>query len=114
MTSRLRSDFWVAAYIRRVEIEGAVAMLRRRGAAEAGAVYVKVDHLDGQSAFYAPAPPSLDTEDDGVRRWQRTHEAATLDSIDVEARITKEMRFDPDLWLIEVEDRQGRHFLDIG
>ena len=111
---RLRSDFWVSAYIRRVEGEGSVAMLRRRGAAEAGAIFIKVDRLDGQAAFYAPAPQSLMQEDDGVRRWHRTHDAETIDAADVEARIVKELKFDPDLWIIEVEDRAGRHFLDLG
>jgi len=44
---RLKSGIWVAAYIRRAQIEGAQAMLRRRGADEAGAVFIKVSRLDG-------------------------------------------------------------------
>ena len=110
---RLRSDFWVSAYIRTVELEGAVAMLRTRGAAEAGAIFVKVDRLDGQAALYAPAPQSLSQEDDGIRRFHRAHAEETRDSPDIEAMIVRERRFDGDLWLVEVEDRQGRHFLDL-
>ncbi|MFL4991547.1 MAG: DUF1491 family protein, partial [Microvirga sp.] len=30
--SRLRSDFWVSAYLRRCSVEGAEAALRKRGA----------------------------------------------------------------------------------
>ena len=87
-------------------------MLRKRGAAEAGAIFIKVDYLNGQSAFYAPAPQSL-TTDEYERRFVKAHDAPTLDSSEIEARIVKQQRFDSDLWLIEVEDREGRHFLDL-
>ena len=53
--SRLRSDFWVSAYIRRCGVEGIEAVLRKRGAAEAGALFVKVDRLDGTASLYGPA-----------------------------------------------------------
>jgi hypothetical protein len=112
MTARLRSDIWVAAYIRRIEIEGLVAMLRKRGAPEAGAIFIKVDYLNGQSALYSPAPQSLSSSD-GVRNFRRTHQLETLETIDIEAKIIKEQKFDSDLWLVEVEDRQGRHFLEL-
>ena len=52
---RLRADIFVSAYIRRCEVENVVAMLRKRGAAEAGAIFVKVDRLDGTAALYGPA-----------------------------------------------------------
>ena len=56
---RLRSDLWVAAYLRRCGAQGAPAVLRRRGAREAGAIFVKIDGLDGRSALYGPVPQSL-------------------------------------------------------
>jgi hypothetical protein len=31
----------------------------------------------------------------------------------VEERLTREVRFDPDAWIVETEDRAGRHFLDL-
>jgi hypothetical protein len=110
---RLRSDIWVAAYLRRVAIEGAFAVLSRRGAAEAGAIYVKVDRLDGRLALYAPAPQS-EFSDRGVERlWSRAHKEEWVDAAFIEARMAKEIRFDSDLWLIEVEDRAGRCWLDL-
>jgi hypothetical protein len=112
MTARLKSSLFVAAYLRRCQVEGAVAVLRRRGADEAGAIFVKVDSLDGQAALYGPAPQSLMTEDDGIRRFVRlTAEGAT--PLDAEEKLQKEIRFDPDLWAVETEDRAGRHFLDL-
>ena len=73
---RLRSDIWVAAYLRRCGVEGASAVLRRRGAAEAGAIFVKVDHLDGRATLYEPAPQSLAGDPPpGVERlFARAHE----------------------------------------
>ena len=108
--SRLRSDFFVAAHLRRCAVEGVDAVLRRRGSAEAGAVYVKVDRLDGTASLYGPAPQSL-VDDRGARLFAPVMTDAP--AIDVEERMRREMKFDPDLWLVEIEDRTGRHFLDL-
>ena len=108
--TRLRSDFWVSAYLRRCGVEGLDAALRRRGAAEAGAIFVKVDRLDGTASLYGPAPQSL-VDDSGERRFV----ALLVDAmpLDVEDKVRRESRFDSDLWLVEVDDRQGRHFLEL-
>jgi len=73
--SRLRSDFWVSAYLRRCGVEGVDAVLRRRGASEAGAVFVKGDHLDGTASLYGPAP-QLFLDDSG----ERDRESTSLES----------------------------------
>lgn len=110
---RLRSDIWVAAYLRRCASEGAYGVLRRRGAAEAGAIFVKIDRLDGRAALYGPAPQS-ETGARGVDRlWSRLHKDEWSDPAKIEERLGKELSFDPDLWIVEVEDRPGRSFLDI-
>jgi hypothetical protein len=108
--ARLRSDFWVSAYLRRCALEGVDAVLRRRGAAEGGAIFLKIDRLDGTAALYGPAPQSLFGAGDDQRLFAPALDGATGD---VEERIRREMKFDPDLWLIESDDRQGRHFLDL-
>ncbi len=108
---RLRSDIWIAAYLRRCAVEGAPAYLRRRGAAEAGTIFVKIDRLDRHAALFGPAPPS--EIDDGVRRFVRLHKEAWLDPGAIEARLKREIDFDVDLWIVEVEDRLGRNFLDL-
>lgn len=108
--ARLRSDFWVAAHLRRLAVEGISAVQRRRGAAEAGAIFVKVDRLDGTADFYGPAPQSVFAADDpGDRLF--TPLLSGVDSPDVETRIAKEIRFDDDLWIIEIDDRAGAHGL---
>jgi hypothetical protein len=110
---RLKSGIWVAAYIRRCFVEGASAVLRRRGAEEAGAIFIKVDLLDGTASLFGPAPQTVF---DDARPMERAF-APSLKSqpapvADIEARLVRELRFDPDIWIVEVEDRAGRHFLD--
>jgi len=112
---RLKSDIWVAAYVRRCHLEGAFAVVRRRGAEEAGAIFVKVSRLDGTAALYAPAPQSdFDEAKPGDRRFVSVLPALYAPDADIEARLAREMKFDTDVWIVEVEDRAGRHFLDLG
>jgi hypothetical protein len=109
---RLRSDFWVSAHLRRLDVAGIPAVLRRRGAAEAGAIFVKVDRLDGTADLYGPAPQALfEAEDSGERRFAALITGAITP--DIEDRLAREIRFDSDLWIIEIDDRQGRHDLDL-
>ena len=110
---RLRSDIWVSAYLRRCAAQGVVAVLRRRGAAEAGAIFVKLDRLDGTAALYGPAPPVEEMPQGVDRLFTRMHVAESLTSADVEARLARQREFDSDIWIVEVEDRSGRPFLDL-
>jgi hypothetical protein len=109
----LRSDIWVSAYLRRCSSADVSAVLRRRGAAEAGAIFVKIDRLNGSCALFSPAPQTA-TADQGVDRlWCRAHKDEWMDCAGIEDRIGREIKFDPDLWIIEIDDKDGRHFLDI-
>jgi len=109
---RLKSAIWVSAYIRRCQIEGAQAVLRRRGAEEAGAIFIKVSRLDGTADLYGPAPQTAFDDVPSDRIFSPGLPQMPAPEPDVEARLAREIRFDPDLWIVEVEDRAGRHFLD--
>jgi hypothetical protein len=111
---RLKSGIWVSAYLRRCNVEGVFAAVRRRGADEAGTIFIKVSRLDGTAVLYGPAPQSAFEEARPVDRvFTAVAGGATpVADADVEARLTREIRFDPDLWVIEIEDREGRNFLD--
>jgi hypothetical protein len=109
---RLKSELLVAALVRRANAEGAFAAVVRRGTSEAGSIFVKVARLDGTADLYQPAPQSsYGEDDDGVRRFEPAMTAAPERDVDV--RLARERQFDPDLWVVEIEDRAGRHFLDL-
>jgi hypothetical protein len=112
---RLRSDIWVAAYLRRCGVEGVSAVLRRRGAAEAGAIFVKIDHLNGRATLYGPAPQSEATRlQPGVERiFARAHRGEWIDSEEADKRLEREITFDPDLWIVEVESMALSAWLDL-
>jgi hypothetical protein len=109
--ARLRSDFFVSGLPAPLRPRRAsTPVLRRRGAAEGGAIFVKVDRLDGTAALYGPAPQAVFGSGDTERLFAPVLEGTPAD---VEDRIRRETKFDSDLWLIESDDRQGRHFLDL-
>jgi hypothetical protein len=113
LVMRLKSAIWVAAYIRRCHGEGAFAAVRRRGAEEAGAIFIKLNRLDGTAELFSPAPQSaFDEAHPSDRAFIRSLGEAPVPEAKVEERIAREVRFDPDVWIIEVEDRKGQHFID--
>ena len=110
---RLKSAIWVAAYIRRCQTEGVFAAVRRRGAEEAGAIFVKLNRLDGTAELFGPAPQSaFDDARPADRLFSRCLAEQPVPEARIEERLVREVRFDPDAWIVEIEDRAGRHFLD--
>jgi hypothetical protein len=110
---RLKSAIWVAAYLRRCQTEGVFGAVRRRGAEEAGAVFVKVALLDGTAMLYAPAPQSAYDESRPVDRVFTASPQQPVEERKIEERLQKEISFDPDVWIVETEDKAGRHFLEL-
>jgi len=103
----LKTDFWATALIRRAQIGGAFAGVVRKGDTDAGAVLVKVATMNKRARLYAPA-----RNGEGERIWLDLS-AGTLgdDEADVDAAVRKRVENDPDLWVIEIEDKYGRNFL---
>ena len=100
----LNSDLWVAALIRRAEIEGAHATVVRRGDARAGTVIVKAyDTSTRQARLFTEA-----FGPDGDRLWIQP---VTGGESELDAYIERQRGYDPDIWVVEVEDRHGRHFI---
>jgi hypothetical protein len=110
--ARVTSALWVGAFVRRCNGEGAFAAVARRGAEEAGAIAIVIDRLDGLADLYLPAPQTA-FDDDAVtdRLFQRVLGEAERAAIT--DRLEKERRFDPDMWIVEVEDRAARVFFDL-
>ena len=113
--ARVTSEFWVAALIRRVNLEGGFATLRRRGAAEAGAIAVTVSRAaDRLVALYMQAPQSaFDDERPSDRLFVPVWPEIFVEEQRVSQKLARETGFDPDLWIVDIEDRQGRPFVDL-
>jgi hypothetical protein len=88
--------------------------VRKRGADEAGAVFITINNLDGSGVLYGPAPQSaFDTEMPLDRLFTLVlGRQGPVPEADIDARLKREIGFDPDLWIVEVEDKSGRTFLD--
>ena len=111
MTPRLRTDFWVAALRRRAEAAGAFISIAKRGADEAGAIFVLVDRRNGRFDLYGPAPQSVFDDTPMDRLFSLLIKEASEET--TRARMQQEMKFDADLWLIDIEDRDGRAFIEL-
>ena len=111
---RLTSEFWVSAYLRRCFAEGIMGAVVKRGASEAGAVFIKVNRLDGTADLYGPAAKLHFSERKPTERlFSPVYTDGPVAETEIDAKLLRERNFDPDLWVVEVEDRDGRHFLDL-
>jgi hypothetical protein len=102
---KLTAEIWVSAYLTRLRLIAVPAFVVQRGDSTAGAVLIKLNTLDGQACCYQRSFDLMT----GDRKWVVLVEGAEKD---VDQSVAKQCSFDPDLWVIEVEDKQGRHLLD--
>lgn len=101
----LRTDLWVAAFVRRHNDIGHMCVVVRKGDPIAGQVFLEIDHLDGSVSLLTPAPAALRPEGDEDRLFQRRYDR--VEPAKVSERIVQEHRFDPDLWVVSLELRRG-------
>jgi hypothetical protein len=106
MQPRLKAGIFVRALIRRVEVAGAQAYVVRKGAEEAGAIFLKVSRLDGTCTVLTQARAG-----DGELVWARPL-GDSIDDVKASAYFERQIKFDPDIWIVEIEDREGRAFVD--
>lgn len=98
---RVRSDIFVAALIRRAFSAGGFAAVVRKGAEQAGAIFIRQRFRNGLESVYGPAPQTFARDDDGMRRFEARLDQAEASAVD--AVIAREARFDSDLWVVELE-----------
>jgi len=106
MTPRLKAGIFVRALIRRAEVEGAQAYVARKGVEESGALFLKINRLDDTVLVLAQA-----RRGDGELVWTKPLGDWT-DEARATAYLERQITFDSDLWIVEIEDRQGRAFVD--
>ncbi len=104
---RLKAVIWVQAHLRRCNGAGLFAALVRRGDETAGSVLIKLNDLAGGFQVLSPA-----RRGDGTRIWLRATGAEPVDEAQADGYIERQLKFDPDIWVIEIEDRAGRHLLN--
>ena len=101
----LRSDLWVAAFVRRHNDIGEICVVSRRGDPIAGQIFIEIDHLNGTVSLLTPAPATARREGDEDRlfatRFERREPQVVRD------RIAREVEFDPDLWVVSIETRSA-------
>jgi len=102
-----RSDLWIAAFVRRHNDLGHICVVSRRGDPIAGQIFIEVDHLNGTVSLLTPAPAAL-RGDSADRLFQRRYDR--VEPQKVRDRIAQEQDFDPDLWVVSLDQRDG----DIG
>jgi hypothetical protein len=102
---RLKSKIWVEALLRRCQVDGHYGAVIRKGAEEAGAVFVIVNHLNGTSDLLGP-PPGPAYDEHGERRLIKETKIP-LSFNDIEDILRRRRKSDPDLWEVEIEDRNG-------
>lgn len=103
--NRLTTEIWVAAYLTRCRLATIPVFIVQKGDPTAGAVMVKLNTLNGHAVCFQRSFDLMT----GERKWVVLAEG---DEAEVDASIDKQRGFDPDLWIIEIEDREGRHLLD--
>ena len=99
---QLKTGLWMDALIRRAESAGSFAVVSRRGDRDAGSVVVLVRSRSALT-LYIP-----ERDFDGVRVWR----AQTGTEAELSEVIERRADFDPDLNVIEIDDQQGRHFIE--
>lgn len=105
MTVRLTADFWIAAYLARLQQAGIFAHIAHKGDPTAGAIAVKLATMDGRGSLFM-----RNYDDQGQRVWSRILDGAP--ERDVDEYIGRQRGYDRDLWVVEIEDPRGRHLLD--
>jgi hypothetical protein len=108
MTSpRLKTEIWFQAQLRLCDRKGIPVMVLRRGDRDAGSVVLKLLARDGMLTLYAQTRRM-----DGERAWRRVPLPEPGGEAAAEAYVAREVKRDPDLWVVEIEDRDGTYELD--
>lgn len=104
---RLRTELWVKAQVRACDVQAVPAYIRRRGDAAAGTVVLLIDSLKNGVLAYSAAYGA-----DGGRGWLAANAGAPMTDAEAADYVRRQSDIDPDLWVIEIEDPEGRYVLD--
>ena len=107
----IKSRLWVEALLRRCSGEGKFGAIIEKGADEAGAVYVVINHLNG--TYDLLVPPAGPAHNDWGNRVFTKAFAQSQAWDDVNIYLNRQKKFDRDLWVVEIEDRMGHAGIEL-
>ena len=107
MQVRIKAELWIKAHIRKCNALAISATVVRRGDDQAGALIIKVNQLGPGCAVLVPVNTL-----DGGRKWRWALGENLVPEAEADAYIEKQLNMDPDIWILEIEDREGRHLVD--
>lgn len=105
--ARIKAGIWVSAQLRLCDQELLPAVVRRKGDPDAGTVVIKLDRLDGHAVVLTQVRTA-----DGRLAWMRATGPDPAPDAEAEAYITRQLKFDPDIWVLEIEDPRSRYQVD--
>lgn len=108
----VKSAIWVAAHLRRARGSGLMAVLVRRGAEEAGAIYVRAILPGGLARLFGP-PPGANYKDTGEKRWALPLGLEPVPEATTDEYLARQQKYDPDIWVLDIEDREGMALIDM-
>ena len=109
---RLRTDIFVSALLRRVFAKGDFAAIEKKGAEEAGAIFIRQRFRDGLETLFGPAPQSVfDEGHRGSRLFEIRLEKVEAEK--VRELLERERKFDPDLWIVELETDEAAELVPL-
>lgn len=104
---RIKAAIWVSAQVRMCDVNMMQAVVRRRGDPDAGSIILRLDRLNGHSIVLSQARDAA-----GNRAWLVANGGEPLSDADVESYIDRRIASDPDIWVLEIEDRHEKYELD--
>jgi len=110
---RLTSAMWFAVFMRQETARGAYVSVIRSGAQQAGAIFIQHNHLNGTLSLYGPAPQSMVdmTHIGDDRMFERVLQ--TVSQSEIDQYLNRQIKFDPDIWIIETESASGHPSLEL-
>jgi hypothetical protein len=94
---RLKAGLWVKMALRMGDLGGRSGAVLRKGDPDAGGVLVVLRGRDGLCVL------SQMRTDDGALAWLRATGAAPVDQAAADAYVARQVRFDPDIWVLEFD-----------
>lgn len=101
---RLPTDVWVMAHVRRCSAEGIPVVVARRGEAKGGTLLLKINLYEAGCRVLSQA-----RDLDGALGWLPAFQGAPVPEAQADDYIARAVARDPDLWVVEIEDREGKH-----